>query len=306
MPDQRLVSVVINNYNYGCFLPAAIKSVMDQTYDRIEIVVVDDGSTDDSVAILSGLSDRIVPVLKENGGQASAFNSGFAASRGEIIFFLDADDLFLPSKVERFVRIYNDNPDIGWCFDQVVEFESETGEKLPFNYPCRAGEWDVRALILAGTIPPIPTVTSGLSFRRDLLGRILPMPESIRITSDNYIKLVAPALERGWFFVEELTQQRIHGNNLYTKLKTGQARLGGQVAVLTAAAVLDHFPNLERAASKTLANGLGVVWATGGMPASLRAPFRSAWNKLSSAARLDVTARALYRAARVLPSTRGR
>src|SRR5215217_1250210 len=93
---EPFVSVVVNNYNYGRFLGEAIDSALAQTYPRTEVVVVDDGSTDDSCSVIAGYDGRVVPVLKENGGQASAFNAGFAASRGDIVIFLDADDYLFP------------------------------------------------------------------------------------------------------------------------------------------------------------------------------------------------------------------
>src|SRR5271165_4872444 len=98
-----LATILINNYNYGRFLRQAIDSALNQTYPNVEVVVVDDGSTDESRSIIDSYGDRISSVLKENGGQASAFNTGFAASRGEIICMLDADDFFYPDKVERVI-----------------------------------------------------------------------------------------------------------------------------------------------------------------------------------------------------------
>ncbi|MCC2671779.1 MAG: glycosyl transferase, partial [Armatimonadetes bacterium] len=77
-----LASVIINNYNYARYLPEAVESALAQTYPHTEVVVVDDGSTDHSRAVLAGYGDRLRTVFQENGGQASAFNAGFAASRG--------------------------------------------------------------------------------------------------------------------------------------------------------------------------------------------------------------------------------
>ena len=103
MTLRPLVTVLITNYNYGRFLREAIDSALNQTYRNVEVVVVDDGSTDESREIIDGYGGRIVSVLKENGGQGSAFNAGIAASRGEIICLLDADDSFDLCKVERVV-----------------------------------------------------------------------------------------------------------------------------------------------------------------------------------------------------------
>ncbi len=105
-------TIIISNYNYGRFLVAAIESALNQTYADTEVVVVDDGSTDDSRQIIAGYGNRIRPVLKANGGQASAFNAGFAASTGDVICMLDSDDLFYPSKVERIARTFESYPEI--------------------------------------------------------------------------------------------------------------------------------------------------------------------------------------------------
>jgi len=95
-----LVSVLINNFNYGRFLSDAIDSALGQSYSNTEIIVVDDGSTDGSRDVIRGYGNRIISLFKPNGGQASAFNSAFAASKGEWILFLDSDDYFAPPKEE--------------------------------------------------------------------------------------------------------------------------------------------------------------------------------------------------------------
>ncbi len=112
MKHNPLVSLVINNYNYGRFLAEAIDSALKQTYPHTEVIVVDDGSTDNSRDITASYGDNISPVLKQNGGQASAFIAGFAASKGEIICFLDSDDMFLPEKVADIVDAFGYSSDL--------------------------------------------------------------------------------------------------------------------------------------------------------------------------------------------------
>ena len=99
MDRNPIVSIIINNYSYDRFLAEAIDSALNQTYPHIEVIVVDDGSIDNSPEIIAGYGDRIVTILKENRGQASAFNEGFAVSKGQIICLLDADDIWYPNKV---------------------------------------------------------------------------------------------------------------------------------------------------------------------------------------------------------------
>src|SRR5579871_1853260 len=102
-----LVSILINNYNYDRFLSNAIDSALAQTYPNVEVLVVDDGSTDNSRRIISEYGDRIIAILKENGGQASSFNAGVSAAGGDILCFLDADDFFYPEKVARVVKAFD-------------------------------------------------------------------------------------------------------------------------------------------------------------------------------------------------------
>ena len=83
--QSPLASIIVNNYNYGRFLPDAIESALAQSYPRVEVIVVDDGSTDHSRAVIARYGARIHAVLKPNGGQASAFNAAFAHSYGEAL-----------------------------------------------------------------------------------------------------------------------------------------------------------------------------------------------------------------------------
>ena len=86
------VSIVVNNYNYGGVSPVRIRSALEQRGAEIEVIVVDDGSTDSSREMIARFADRVRPVYQQNLGQKGAFNSGFAAANGDIVMFLDADD----------------------------------------------------------------------------------------------------------------------------------------------------------------------------------------------------------------------
>ncbi len=101
--QKRTITVVISSYNYARFVGVTIQSVIDQTRAADEIIVVDDGSVDNSLEVIAGYSGFVHLIAKRNGGQASALNAGFAASRGDIVFFLDSDDRLLPDcLVQRF------------------------------------------------------------------------------------------------------------------------------------------------------------------------------------------------------------
>ncbi len=107
MKKSPLVTILINNYNYADFLDKAIASALSQDYTNKEVVVIDDGSQDDSHKIIRKYGDNVRSVLKENGGQASTFNTGLEVCRGEIVCFLDADDTFTAEKVSRIVELFH-------------------------------------------------------------------------------------------------------------------------------------------------------------------------------------------------------
>ncbi len=113
MDESPLASVIISNYNYR-FLKRCIESALAQTYANTEVIVVDDGSTDDSQAILVSYGNRVKAIFKENGGQASALNRGFFVSRGKVICFLDSDDELAPGAMEAVVPLFQDQELASW------------------------------------------------------------------------------------------------------------------------------------------------------------------------------------------------
>ncbi len=104
--ESPAVSVVVNNYNYARFVPRAVASALAQAGVDAEVIVVDDGSIDQSREILDGFRDRAEIVFQDNRGQAAAINAGVKASRGEIICFLDADDWWAPGKLAAVVAAF--------------------------------------------------------------------------------------------------------------------------------------------------------------------------------------------------------
>ena len=270
MKTAPSVSILINNYNYARFLGEAIESALDQTYGAFEVIVVDDGSADNSRSVVASYGSRVRLIAKDNGGQASAFNAGFAASSGDVVCFLDSDDLFLPNKLKHVVEIFNENPDIGWCFDTPEWFGNSGGARYQGSDLCKVGKVDARERVSRGRAPYIPSTTSGLSFRRETLEQILPMPEIIRITSDNYIKIAALSVAEGWLSAETVSMQRIHGDNAYTNPKSSKRRLVGRTAVLTGICLDREFPALRHFAVRAVCGGLVILCANGGVEVELR------------------------------------
>lgn len=112
---QKIVSVIIPNYNYGHFVAQAIESVLNQTYENIELIVVNNGSTDESLAVLQMFEKDIVLIDQPNLGQSGARNAGLRRATGDLIAFLDADDIWEPSKLEKQVPLLTDSVHLVYC-----------------------------------------------------------------------------------------------------------------------------------------------------------------------------------------------
>jgi glycosyltransferase involved in cell wall biosynthesis len=109
---EPFVSIFINNYNYARFLPRSIESALPQTWRRLEVLAVDDASTDGSQEIIARYAGRVVPVLQAaNGGQGAAINAGIRVSRGDVVMLLDADDWLYPEAASRVAAAFG--PGVG-------------------------------------------------------------------------------------------------------------------------------------------------------------------------------------------------
>jgi glycosyltransferase involved in cell wall biosynthesis len=212
-----LVSVLINNYNYAQFLPEAIDSVLNQEYPELEVVVVDDGSTDSSRAIIekhAALNSRIIPVFKSNGGQASAYNAGVATANGEILCFLDSDDVWLPGKIRAIVDAHRLNP--------FLHHPVMRNGKM--NIAIIPPPFDYRELLMKYGFLQTVSPSSALSLRRDLADMIFPIPErSLKLCADLYITLAA-TIEAGVYTLPgAYTDYRIHENNRWESTSNSQS-----------------------------------------------------------------------------------
>lgn len=130
LKDNIKVSVIIPTFNSGAYLNEAINSVLNQTYSPFEIIVVNDGSTDSTDNILREYLNDIKYLSQENLGPASARNLGIKAAKGEYIAFLDADDIWLPEKIEKQVDIFRKNPATALVYSRFINFDDESGNDM--------------------------------------------------------------------------------------------------------------------------------------------------------------------------------
>ncbi len=163
------VSVVVTAYNAERWIEETIRSVLAQTWRDLELVVVDDGSTDATAQIVKRYGAPVRYLHQENQGQPAARNAGIRAARGRYVAFLDADDLWLPTKLERQMSLFEDDPDLAWCYTDAFLFDSKTGRTMQTASQANSlHEGDIlRPLLLANFIAsPTPVV------RRDVFEEV--------------------------------------------------------------------------------------------------------------------------------------
>lgn len=181
-----LVSAIIPTYNRANIVGSAISSAINQTYNHIEIIVVDDGSTDETAACVAQFGNRVRYIFKPNSGVSSARNLGIKNSTGELIAFLDSDDEWLPDKIKRQVNFLNVNPDFGMVlcdFYKVNLLRKKIGRSFRRNYLPNDGN------ILSDVILCPWLLPSSVLVKRTVLEDIDCFDESLKTAEDLDIHL---------------------------------------------------------------------------------------------------------------------
>jgi len=229
------VSIIITNHNYAAFVKDAINSALVQADDGIdvEVIVVDDGSTDDSLAVIEEFGDRILTLSTANDGQGAAFNRGFAASRGSIVMFLDADDVLWKGTARQVIDGMTADSSIvrvQFSLDVIDQAGHRTGERVPEGSKVLfAGDARPRLLTCPDDIVWQPT--SGNAFRRDALDAILPMPEApFRICADYYLSNLVPLHGMVGVLAASGGGYRVHGGNAHYARAESADRLRANIS----------------------------------------------------------------------------
>lgn len=256
MPPQ--VSVVITCYNYERYVALAIRSALEQSVPPLEVIVVNDGSSDASAEVLAGFGDRITVIDQANSGQIAATNRGYAAARGDAVLFLDADDLLRPDAIETAMRAWTPG-----CAK--VQFELDVingaGELLGrryCNYVEPYGAAQVREEFARFGTYVWPVLTGNL-YARSFLRQVMPL--TVKMAPDGLLNTVAPLYGDVQVVPQVLGFYRLHdANQSYhgtassavglrfakqVALRTGEMRLLAEHArlrgvSLPSGALLDH------------------------------------------------------------------
>jgi glycosyltransferase involved in cell wall biosynthesis len=196
--ERPRVSVVMATYNYGQFITYAIQSVVNQTFTDWELVIVDDGSKDDTSNVVERhLSDqRIRYYFQPNRGQPHAKNAGIGLSRGQLIAFLDADDAWLPTKLAKQVRLFDNDPDLGVVYSR--RFVMDAFGKVLTEELRDMARGDVLKEAIQRTIPPF----SSTLVRREVFENVGMFDESIPVAID-YDLWLRVALKYRFDYVDE-------------------------------------------------------------------------------------------------------
>jgi glycosyltransferase involved in cell wall biosynthesis len=216
---EPLASVLMSNYNYARYIGEAIQSVLDQTYGLLELLICDDGSTDNSCEVIESYVNRDPRVKlfrKQNGGQASGYNLAFQNSRGSVICLIDSDDVWLPAKLESVVRCFKANPCAGMVAHPLMRVTEDRRRRgvSPLLAKIPSGWQGNNVLVNGGILGDLPP-GGGLCLRREIAARILPLPEEgpLRNCGDLPFMRLGPLLTSIAVVHEPLMEWRQHGKN---------------------------------------------------------------------------------------------
>lgn len=208
------ISVIIPTYNCGRFIAQAIDSVLAQTFQDFEIIVVDDGSNDDTRKIINRYGEKVKYLYQQQTGVSCARNRGINASTGRFIAFLDADDLWLPTKLEKQMELFHSAENIGMVFTENCLFDSQgvfkkkTGKRRLMN-----GNLARNIFLLSGVVTPTVMV------KKNILDEIGGFEESLMCAEDDNLWIRIAALYKVRLIDEPLAKIRDHESRL-TKEKS--------------------------------------------------------------------------------------
>lgn len=222
-----MIIVSINNFNYAEYVAEAVDSALEQSRKPDRVLVIDDGSSDGSVALLrEKFGDRIELIAKSNGGQLSCFNETASHIQpDDIVFFLDADDRFAPNHIERCMAIYQDNTDIDFVFTRHRMFGAE---EHPGEILCKTpGDLGFSVFSTREKQTWLGGPTSTLSMRGRTLKRFLPCPLEAdwKVRADDVLVMGASLAGARKYFLDEMTvDYRVHSANNYCNRTNGLAK----------------------------------------------------------------------------------
>lgn len=220
MIERPLVSIVVPSLNQGRFLAQAVHSVLAQGYPRVELIVIDGGSTDDTLSVLKSFAERVRWVSEKDEGQSHAVNKGWRMARGDILGWLNADDFLAADAVTRAVNALTADRDLAGVYGDCIYID-EAGRVLG-KYP--AEDFDYEKLVTrAEDFIPQP----GVFLRREAVERAGMLDESLHYVMDYDLWLRMGMRARLQYLRNEMARARLHGG---AKTLSSAPRFGEELA----------------------------------------------------------------------------
>ena len=203
------VDIIIPAYNQGDYLKESVESALAQTWENLEIIIVDDGSTDDTAKVGRSFADpRVTYIYHDNKGLSGARNTGLGHSTGEYVSFLDSDDLFFPTKIQNLLSLFDQNPEIGLAAgdstlidDHGQPIGKTYGDGLPNNPTgwLQGNRFHVGAVLV----------------KKEWLDKVEPFDESLRACEDwdMWLRLSIAGCKMAWL-PEMVSMYRVHGQQM--------------------------------------------------------------------------------------------
>ena len=237
MAGDPKVSVIIPTFNRAQYIAAAIESVLNQTYKDFEIIVVDDGSNDNTREVLEAFMNRIKYIYKKNAGTASARNVGIKNAQGEYIAFLDSDDLFLPKKLEIQVPILDKHPEIGFVYSDSFYFKGKSRCSVLMRSirPSSDGRILNRLFMNTNIIP------GSLLFRKVCFEKVGLFDESLQFNEDTDMLFRISIQYKAYFSGYPSAMYRVH---LHSKSKNWEGLM--KSLLISSERLLRDYPEVKR------------------------------------------------------------
>ncbi|MHB1653826.1 MAG: glycosyltransferase family 2 protein [Desulfitobacteriaceae bacterium] len=204
------VSVVIPTFNHELYVNQAVESVLAQGYPNVQVLVVDDGSRDNTAAILKPYLSRIQYVYKENGGTSSALNRGLSLANGQYICWLSADDAFLPGKIARQVALMESDPKLGFSYTSFSVIDGYGRKQHDVHSAYFQDKWDMIKHLMEGCF----INGSSVMMRRSALERVGGFDEGLPQAHDYDLWFRFLRYYSCGFLDELLLAYRWHGENM--------------------------------------------------------------------------------------------
>jgi glycosyltransferase involved in cell wall biosynthesis len=236
LPQKPSVSVLITCFNYGAYVGQAIESVLEQTYPAGEIIVSDDASRDNSCEVVESYVSRDLRVRllrNPHGGMAANLNAAYRNCSGDVICLLDADDTYLPGKIEAVVNAFHAHPQAGFAVHRASLVDNQKRERgiYPLLSALPSGDCAQITYDNSGILMGLPPTTN-LALRREVADRIFPIPVEYTGYAEQMFHRLAPLMTQLCAVDAPLARWRLHGQNDQNSTRITARRLERELKIM--------------------------------------------------------------------------